>query len=165
MPDMTPPEQLAALRLLEHALKSAIAEATEAADAFRRATRAKTLETDWGTVSLVRRKPSIEFVDGPLMVWAEDNAPSMITRTISTAAKTSLKARLVVDDDGLVIDTETGEALSFASLKPGGESLSVRLTEDAKVWAAASVEGDAGALAESFAVFMASRPAAIEVAP
>ena len=162
MPDLlNPAEQLAALRLLEHGLSVAIREAADAADDYRRAARAKQLETDWGLLSLTRTKETITLEDVQLLEWAAANAPHLITQTISTAAKAALKARCEIVD-GDVIDTETGETLTFATVKPGREGLTVRLAPEAKAWAEAAVVGGYADLADAFAGFLAAHPMELE---
>ena len=78
---MNPAETLAALKLLEVALKGAIAAAEPAAEDYRKATRAKQLETDYGLLYVTRYKPSIVVDDVALMLWAEEHAPELITTT------------------------------------------------------------------------------------
>ena len=151
---MNPAETLAALKLLEVALKGAIAAAEPAAEDYRKATRAKQLETDYGLLYVTRYKPSIDVGDVALMLWAEEHAPELITttRAISTATKKALLAsRWRIDDDGVSVDTRTGELITFAQVRPARESLTTRLTEEAKQLATAALVGGAPQLADGFA--------------
>ena len=75
---MNPAETLAALKLLEVALKGAIAAAEPAAEDYRKATRAKQLETDYGLLYVTRYKPSIDVSDAALI-----RAPRRIERRAS----------------------------------------------------------------------------------
>ena len=60
------------------------------------------------------------------------------------------------------IDTETGETLTFATVKPGREGLTVRLAPEAKAWAEAAVVGGYADLADAFAGFLAAHPMELE---
>lgn len=147
---MTPAERLAALKLLEHAVKEAIATAIAAADEFRQATRSKQLETDYGLVYVARSQPKIKVDDVALLAWAEEHAPHLITRTISPPAKTALLKGWVIDGDDVVDDN--GEVIVFATVVPGGaESLMVRLSPEAKDMAASVMGAHAAQLADGFA--------------
>ena len=85
---MNPAETLAALKLLEVALKGAIAAAEPAAEDYRKAMRAKQLETDYGLLYVTRYKPSIVVDDRALLLWAEDQDPDLITTTRAISAAT-----------------------------------------------------------------------------
>lgn len=146
---MTPAEEYAALKLLEHALKGALEVAAEKADEYRRTTRAKQLETNYGLVSLTRYKPSITAPEAALLAYAEEHAPHLIQRSLSTPAKSALMgAWEIVGDD--VVDGVTGEVIEFAQIRPGRETLAVRLTPEAKDMAAGVLSGHAGQLADGF---------------
>lgn len=158
----TPVDVYASLKLLMHGLKEAEADAAAAADEFRRSTRAKQLETDYGLVALTRRQPSIVVDDAALLHWAREHAPHAITESISSAAKKALVGRWEIDGDD-VVDPETGEVVEFASVKPGGESLTVRLTPEAKAFAAEVLTHHADTLTRGFNRLLASAaPAEVE---
>ena len=153
---MNPAETLAALKLLEVALKGAIAAAEPAAEDYRKATRAKQLETDYGLLYVTRYKPSIMVDDRALLWWAENQDPDLITitttRAISAATKRAiLTSRWEIDDAGDIYDTRTGELITFAQVRPARESLTTRLTEEAKQLATAALVGGAPQLADGFA--------------
>ena len=151
---MNPAETLAALKLLEVALKGAIAAAEPAAEDYHKATRAKQLETDYGLLYVTRYKPSIVVDDRALLLWAEDQDPDLITttRAISAATKRAiLTSRWEIDDAGDIYDTRTGELITFAQVRPARESLTTRLTEEAKQLATAALVGGAPQLADGFA--------------
>ena len=158
----TPVDVYASLKLLMHGLKEAEATAAAEADDFRRSTRAKQLETDYGLVALTRRKPTIVVDDAALLHWAREHAPHVITETISTPAKRALLAGWEIAGDD-VIDPDTGEVVEFASVKPGGESLMVRLSPEAKAFAADVLTSRAADLTQGFNRLLASaKPAEIE---
>lgn len=157
----TPVETLARLKLLEHALKAALQEAAEAAEAWRRENRARQIETDYGLVVSAKRRPTIQVDDAALLAWAEEHAPHAITRTITTPAKRALYAAWSVEGDD-VIDATTGEIIPFAWVKPGGTSLLVRLDEHAKLDATDALHGRAAELGEGFARLLAAMPQQIE---
>ena len=152
---MNPAETLAALKLLEVALKGAIAAAEPAAEEYRRQTRAKQLETDYGLLYVTRYKPSIDVGDVALMLWAEEHAPELITTTRAISATTKkalLTSRWRIDDDGVtVVDAATGELVEIARIKPGREALTTRLSAEAKALATAALVGGAPQLADGFA--------------
>ena len=155
----TPVETYARLRLLEYALREAISEAAQAAEEWRRQVRAKQVETDHGLVSVTRRKPSIQVDDAALLQWAEEYAPHAITRTIAPAAKKAILAQYHISDDGDVVDSGTGEVLPWAWIQPGTESLTVRLTPEAKEHATRVLTGAVAAdIATGFAAFLAATP-------
>lgn len=141
--EMTPAEVYAALYLLSYGLKAALDDAKAEADAFRRQTRSKQLETDFGLVYLTRTKDSIQVPDeAALLAWCEEHSPESITRTVSSPAVTALKTQrwAIVGDD--VIDTRTGEVVEVAAVQRGGvENLTVRATPQAKAYAAAAMAG------------------------
>lgn len=145
---MNPAERLAALRLLEHGLKAAITEAQAEADDYRQHVGARALTTPWGEVGLTRRKPAIVFDDAALLEWCETNAPEAIRRTVPTEARRGLAAKLTIDGDD-VVDPATGEVVEFASVRPGGESLRVALTGEAKDEAEAALLARLAELADA----------------
>ena len=137
---MNPAEKLAALRLLEHGLKAAIADATEEADAYRQQVRAKSLETDYGPVTLARRKATVVITDeAEMLAWVEDTMPQLVVRTIAPETRSWLTStRLKVSGDE-VIDPATGEVVPFAAARQGAEYLTFRPTQEARDAAIAAV--------------------------
>ena len=166
---MNPAETYAALKLLEHALKAAISDASMRAEDYARSVRAKSLETDHGTVTVTRRKPTVTVDEAALLEWAHAHRPDVIVRSINpsdmaeavdviaahhpcllTTALEPLfvqgkRESLIVDGDD-VIDHDTGETVSWATVKPGAEFLTARLSAEAKAAAAVYVAGHVDAL-------------------
>lgn len=138
---MNPAERYAALKLLEAGLKDALIAAAEDADTYRREVRAKSLETDYGTVSVTRRKASVVVLDdAKLIAWCEDELPHLVQRSITTEGRAWLLGkRFVIDADGDVIDPATGETMPFLTAREGSEFLSFRPTPEARTAAVAAV--------------------------
>lgn len=172
MTDLNPAETYAGLKLLEHAIKGAVVEAAARADEYRLAVRAKSLETDYGTVSVTRRKPTVVVDESALADWAALNRPDVIVEYIAPADMDealdtlrahhprilsrrldplfvqAMRAKLVADGDDAV-DPDTGESMPWATVKPGTEFLSTRLTAEAKAEAEQYVTDRIAMLVES----------------
>lgn len=148
---LNPVERWAALRLLAHAINAAAREAQADADEFRKATRAKQLETDHGLVFVARSKPTVVISDeAAFLAWCEEHAPLAVERRVADSArKTLLASRFKADDDGSVYDADTGEQIDFADVRPGGvESLSFRADPAEKARAEALIADRVEQLAE-----------------
>ena len=145
---MNPVDRYAALKLLEGALKAALADAAAEADAYRREVRAKALETDHGTVTVTRRKPAITVSDDAALIdWCRDNLPNLVQRSITAEARSWLLGRrFAISDDGDPIDPVTGEVLPFLAVTPGAEFLTFRATPAARAAAAAFVADRIGSI-------------------
>ena len=138
---MNPAERYAALKLLEAGLKEALTAAAEEADTYRREVRAKSLETDYGTVTVTRRKPTVIVLDDDKLVgWCEDELPHLVQRSITPEGRAwLLSKRFVIDSDGDVIDPATGETVPFLAAREGAEYLSFRATPQARESAVTAV--------------------------
>ena len=138
---MNPAERYAALKLLEAGIKDALAAAADAADEYRREVRAKSLETDYGTVTVTRRKPTVIVLDDDKLVgWCEDELPHLVQRSITPEGRAwLLSKRFVIDSDGDVIDPATGETVPFLAAREGAEYLSFRATPQARESAVTAV--------------------------
>lgn len=130
---MTPAMRLAALKAVKQGVDAAIEQATRDVEMLRSMTGAKSFDTELGSVVWTVRKPSIGFLEQPLLAWAQENMPhevETITRVRSTLAAT-LRKRFEIDGDTL-IDTVTGEQIDWAFITEGSEFPTVKLTEAAK---------------------------------
>ena len=137
---MNPAERYAALKLLEAGLKDALTAAAEDADAYRREVRAKALETDYGTVTVTRRKPTVVVLDDAKLIdWCEDELPHLVQRSITPEGRAWLLGKRFVIADGDVIDPTTGETMDFLTAREGSEFLSFRPTPQARESAVAAV--------------------------
>ena len=137
---MNPAERYAALKLLEAGLKEALSAAAEEADTYRREVRAKSLETDYGTVTLTRRKPTVVVLDDAKLIdWCEDELPHLVQRSITPEGRAWLLGKRFVIADGDVIDPATGEAMPFLTTREGAEYLTFRATPQARESAVAAV--------------------------
>ena len=137
---MNPAERYAALKLLEAGLKDALATAAEAADDYRREVRAKSLETDYGTVTVARRKPAVVILDDrALIAWCDDELPHLVQRSITLEGRAWLTGKRFVIDGSDVIDPTTGEAMPFMGIKDGTEYLTFRPTPEARATAVGAV--------------------------
>lgn len=142
---MNPAERYAALKLLEHALRSAITAAAKDAEDYAVEVRAKSLETDYGTVGVTRRKPAVTVDEAALLEWATKHRPDVIRPSLDPLFVQAMRAKLVADGDDAV-DPETGEAVSWASVRPGAEYLWTRLSAESKAEAERYVSEHVGAL-------------------
>ena len=134
---MNPAESYAALKLLEAALRPALAEAREAAEQYRQQVGARALESPYGEVYITRRKPTAVVDEDALLAWAESNAPDMIERRISPTALAAAKAGLMVDGGDVL--TREGEVVEWATVAPGSEYLTWRASAEVKAQAVAAV--------------------------
>ena len=137
---MRPTERLAALRLLETAIKHEIAEATDQALAFAEQTGGKTFTTDWGTVSVTNRKPAPQIIDErELVAWFEANAPEEIERRVNDRARRAFLASCQIDGDQII--TSDGEVIPW--MRPGSPKtgIAVRNTPEAKELAIQEIRG------------------------
>ena len=129
---MNPAEKFAALQLLSHGLQAALDEAKAEAMAYARHHRAKSLETDYGSVGLTRKKPTVRITDeGAFLAWCRENAPSEIVESVRPSFVTAFKKQILAEPHGLIYGL-TGEEVDFVDLVAGYEFLSVRLTGEAK---------------------------------
>lgn len=152
---MNPAEKYAALKLLEAGLKEALTNAAEEADTYRREVRAKSLETDYGTVTVTRRKPTVVVLDDAKLIdWCEDELPHLVQKSVTPEGRAWLLGkRFVIDADGDVIDPTTGETMPFLTAREGSETLSFRPTPEARTAAVAAVSGRLlGALTDALAL-------------
>lgn len=127
---MNPAELYAELKLTKYALDAVVRQAEQDALDYAQQTRSKTLDTDRGTVSLCRRRPSIHLDEQQFLQWVKDNAPTEIVETVQPAyAEKFRKGLRIIGDDVL---TTQGEVLDFASVREGISYLSARLADEDK---------------------------------
>ena len=137
---MNPAEKYAALKLLEAGLKEALTAAAEEADAYRREVRAKSLETDYGTVTVTRRKASVVVLDdAKLIAWCEDELPHLVQKSVTPEGRAWLLGKRFVIEGADVIDPTTGESMPFLSAREGSEFLTFRPTPESRTAAVAAV--------------------------
>lgn len=127
---VTPAERLAALKAIAHGLDAAIDHAERAVLAQMGQTGADRFRTKLGPVSKIVRKPTIRFDDDKLIKFAEDVAPW----EIETRVRRTFRSQFDVID-GAVIYKPTGEEVDFATVHPGTEGLTTRLSDEAKTTA------------------------------
>lgn len=145
---MNPIDKYAALRALEHGISGAVAVAAEEVEQLRKLTRAKSFESDWGSISVTTPKPTISYDPAALLEWAQAHMPHEVipehTEVVPAAVRPTLAKTLEVRFqlvDGEVIDTETGEAIPFAKVTQRPEYLAMRMPADKKAEAVAYVAG------------------------
>lgn len=127
---MNPAEIYAKMKLLKHAIDTAVRQAEQDAMEYAEQTRARTLETDHGTVSLARRRPSARLDEQGFLQWVKENHPTEVVESVRPAyAETFRKSLRIVGEDVL---TAEGEVLDFASVADGVVYLSTRLTDHDK---------------------------------
>lgn len=129
---MTPAERLAALKAIAEGIGAAITEAERDVQASMDSSGADRFRTDLGSVSMVVRKPRLEFDEDRLLSFAQDNAEWNV-ETI-TRVRPAMRSHFVILDD-VVVYAPTGEEVDFVSIKPGSKGLMVKLTPDAKLQA------------------------------
>ena len=150
---MNPAERYAALKLLEAGLKAALIDAAAEADAYRQQVRARSLDTDWGTVTVAKRKPSLVVTsEQGLIDWCVENLQNIVIYTIPPESRSWLLTQRFAVAGDEAVDPVTGEVLPFLAVKPGTEYLTCRLTAEAKDAAKTAV---AGRLADSLAAAVA----------
>lgn len=136
---MKPTERIAALRLLEAAIKAEIAEATDQALAFADETGGKSFTTDWGTVSVTTRKPAPQVIDErELVAWFEANAPEEIERRVNDSARRAFLATCQIDGDQII--TPDGEIIPWVRLSSPKTGVAVRNTPEAKEMATREIQ-------------------------
>lgn len=137
---MKPTERLAALRLLETAIKAEIADATDQTLTFAEETGGKTFTTDWGTVSVTNRKPAPQIIDErELVAWFEANAPEEIERRVNDQARRAFLAACQIDGDQII--TSDGEVIPWMRPSSPKTGLTVRNTPEAKEMAIVEIRG------------------------
>lgn len=138
---LNPAERYAALRLLSEGVTAALKSAEAEAEAYRQQVRAKTLETDYGSISITRRKPTIRFEQDRLVQWCQHEYPNLVrtVASIPAVSETWLKEHRFRIDGSDVLDVETGEVVDWAHVSPGSEYLTFRADPAAKAEAVAAV--------------------------
>lgn len=134
MTALNPAERYAGLRLLAEGVQAALKTAAAEAEEYRRSVRAKSLDTDYGSVFVTVRKPSIAFDDAQLVEWCDEHYPELVqtVRSVPTRSLTWLRdQRFRIEGDD-VVDVETGEVVEWASVMPGSQSLTFRADPDAR---------------------------------
>jgi len=115
-----------------YAVKATEAEYAEKVYAAAAETGADRWRTPFGLVTVARRKPTIGVTDEQaLTAWVAENHPSEIVTTVTVrdSFRRSVLERLGDGHDGTVIDTETGEVITWATVIEGSPYLSVRGAE------------------------------------
>ena len=127
---MNPAERYARLKLLEIAVKRALPAAAEAAEEYRESVRGNSLETDHGTVSIVRRKPVPILDPEGFLAWVKEHRPDELVEHVNPAYEKAFTAALRCVAD-VVVD-ENGEVVEFATVRRPRPYLTVKLSEEAK---------------------------------
>lgn len=134
---MNPAERYARLKLLEIAVRRALQGAAHDATEYQERLRARTLESDHGTISVVRRKP-VPIVDSAAFLeWVKEHRPDELVSHVNPAFEKAFVAALRCVGD-VVVDGN-GEVIEFASVHRPAPYLTVRLTEEAKTAATESL--------------------------
>lgn len=128
---MTPAEELAFLKAVAHGLEAAIEHKEAEVLSVMRTSGADRFRTEIGSVSKTIRRPRIDFQDQQLLKFAEEHAPW----EIETRVRRTFYSQFEIAD-GAVIYKPTGEQVDFATIRPGAEGLTTRLTTDIKESAA-----------------------------
>ena len=116
---MNPAELWARLKLLEYAVKSALPGAAARAEEYRESVRAKTLETDYGPIMVVRPKQAAFIADQDgFLAWVRENRPDEIVESVRSSFTDAFLAGLRMDDEGRCFDAN-GERVEFAGARAG----------------------------------------------
>lgn len=135
---MNPAETYARLKLLELALKRVLPKVAEEADRYRESVRAKTLETDHGTVTTVKPKPAISLDPDGFLRWVRAHRPDELLEHVNPAFQAAFVADLQAVGDE-VVDKSTGEVVEFAHVHHRRPYLTTKLTEESKNAAEAQI--------------------------
>lgn len=143
---MTPAEKLAALKALQLGIGKAIEQVEAEVESVRKITGARSFDTPLGTVTWTIRKPTVTYEPDAMLAWAKINMPhevEVVERVRPTLAKT-LEKRFITEHSEpsgrpIIVDTTTGEIVQWAHVRPGSESSTTRLTQEAKDNATAAI--------------------------
>jgi hypothetical protein len=80
------------------------------------------------TVSLRAPRAGIDVDPSKLLAYVKSNHPSEVVEAVTEPFRRALIARLKVDEDGTVVDPDTGIVADFASVRPAGGKPSLTLT-------------------------------------
>ena len=136
---MNAAEELAVIRALQTGLREAADQAESKVMRVRQETGGKTFETPLGRVTVTVRKPSVAVDDAELLAYVEANYPDEVevVRMVRSSFRSALVAGLMVSGDEVV--DSNGVVVEYATVRPGGESVTVVLTPEVKQSAAAQV--------------------------
>lgn len=125
---MNPAELYAASRILQEAMDEVSSTLSANAKAFADSVRAKSLVTDFGTVSVTQRKPSIQLDPDAFTAWVRENRPDELMVGVRPSFVAAWKKHLVPAGDGTtdVIDPTTGEIAPYARITTGSDYLTFR---------------------------------------
>lgn len=79
------------------------------------------------TATLPQPKDSVDFNEAAFLAHVEADRPDEILKSVNPAYRTALKRHLLIDGDK-VVDTRTGEVVSWASVRPAGKPRSFTIT-------------------------------------
>lgn len=138
------------VRAAEHGLREAKKLLDGQLDEWRAANGIRGgFDTSLGAIDVRHTAEKILFTDANgLLDWAKANAPHEVeeaheeTVDVPERVRPSLPKWLAARCevvDGLVIDTLTGEELTFASVQPASDVLAARLTSEAKAGATEAI--------------------------
>jgi hypothetical protein len=80
------------------------------------------------TVALIPAKDGISVDPSKLLAYVKANHPGEVVEAVTEPFRRALVARLKVEDDGTVVDTHTGMAADFATVRPADGKPSLRVT-------------------------------------
>lgn len=126
----SPAEIYMRLKLMELAIKRALPDAAEAAEAQRASVSAKTLELDHGTLTVARPKPAVSVDPDGLLEWVKANRPDEIRETVNPAFVKAYTESLTIVD-GEAVDKD-GTVVDFAHVVQRRPYLTVKFAEGVK---------------------------------
>jgi hypothetical protein len=125
--DMNPVEKYAALRALELGIGAAVAVAAMEVAEYRKKTRSRGFESDWGTIEFRKNDAHLQFNTTKLIAWAQQHLPHEVipehTEEVIVPAAARPTLLKTLDErfqivGGEVIDTVSGEVVDFATIIP-----------------------------------------------
>ncbi len=157
---MNPADKLAAIRALILGLNALVPQLNAEVLAYRRTTKSRAFNADFGEITFRRNAPKIKFFEDQLLAWAQEHLGHEVEKehTVTVPAKVrpslykTLAARLVIID-GEVVDETTGEVCEFAYVEPGDvDTVAFKPSDEQRALAEALVAGRVEAITAALAI-------------
>lgn len=91
--------------------------------------KAKTIHLPSGTLVARKRPDHWEFDDEAFLEWAKTRRTDLV-RTKEEVDRTAVKKALIVNNDGRVLDFDSGEFVESVTVTPGEIAFSIKGSED-----------------------------------
>jgi hypothetical protein len=128
--------------------------------AYRRTTKSKAFNADFGEITFRRNLPQIKFFKGMLLEYAQEYYPHEVipehTEVIPASVRPSLVKTLLANlaiIDGEVVDKTSGEVCDFAYVEPGDvDTVAFKPSDEQRALAEALVAGRVEAITAALAI-------------